>query len=74
MSFQPISQQGAFEELDAMGSDLSKVLHCPVRYCESVYSVRKFECSCLITFPEFAVKIAHDSGNWEDIIKHHNGC
>lgn len=72
MSFSPVFQQGSSEELDSMGKDLSAILHCPVRYLGAIYDHPGFECSHMIPFPEFAVKYAHDSGDWSQIMHRHS--
>lgn len=63
--------QGADEELLSLGCDLSAILFCPVRYCESHYNKPIFECHCEKIFPRFAVKSAQESGDWSMIIKRH---
>lgn len=61
------------EELDKLGSQLSLILHCPVRYCEAQYHKPIFECKCGIIFPVFVVSGALESNDWSQVIKRHKG-
>lgn len=71
MDWQPIPQQGEWEIVDSLGKDLSAILFCPVRYCESHYAKPLYECEHSISFPKFAVQIAQNTGEWHDIIQRH---
>ena len=65
-------QQGNLEELDMLGSELSKVLHCPVHY--PAWNKNMFECKCEITFPVYMVKAAVETKDWSSVIEiHKNG-
>lgn len=71
--WQPINSQGDFEVVDSLGSDLSAILHCPVRFCSYQYDKPLFECKCGLTFLKFAVEGCQSSGDWGMIIQRHKG-
>ena len=58
-------QPGLSEDIDGLGSKLSTVIHCPVRY--PAYGKHIFECRCGVIFPLYLVK----TGNWDLIRKKH---
>ena len=69
-NWQPINQQ--VNIIDNIGSTLSIVLQCPVRYVEPHYGKPMFECKCLKTFPMFVVEPAYRTKKWKPIIQLHN--
>jgi len=71
MSWEPIPQQGDWEEVDSLGRYLSAILFCPVRYCSAAYEKPVYECSHRCPFPKYAVKIAQNTGDWHEIIERH---
>lgn len=66
----PTMQQGESYEVDQLGRELSKQLHCTVRYGN--FNKPMFECWHHVTFAAFVVRGAIMSGNWSDIIKKHD--
>ena len=61
----PHTQSGNFEEVDQLGSELSKQLHCAVHY--PAYNKNLFECRCGVIFPLYLVK----GEDWPAIINKH---
>ena len=61
--------QDRLQELDSLGTKLSKVLGCPVHY--PAFDKNLFRCKHGITFPVFMVKAAYETGNWGQIIRQH---
>jgi len=57
--------QGCDQEIDELGSELSKAIHCPVHY--PAFGKRLFECQCGVVFPVYIVS----SRNWELMKKKH---
>ncbi len=53
------------EETYRMGVELSKILHCPVRW--PAFDHDSFMCNCGISFPTFAVK----AGMVKEILERH---
>jgi hypothetical protein len=72
MSWTPIPQDSDAERLDKLGRNLSIILACPVRYCESHYMKPLFECGCGKSFPRFSVQAAQENKDWSQIIERHN--
>jgi len=61
-------QQGNLQEIEMLGSQLSKEIDCPVHY--PAWNKNMFECKCNITFPVYIVK----AGNWDMVREiHKNG-
>ena len=58
-------QPGLNEEIDALGSQLSIEIGCPVHY--PAYNKNLFECRCGVIFPLYVVK----SRDWELIRRKH---
>ena len=52
-------------EIDELGSELSKRIHCAVHY--PAFGKNLFECGCGVIFPLFSVK----GQNWASIIRRH---
>jgi len=48
-----MADRWAFDEVNELGSRLSVVLDCPVRY--PAFSKRLFECKCGVVFPVYLV-------------------
>lgn len=55
--------------IDNAGAELSKQLDCPVHY--PAFGKRLFECRHGVVFPAFTVEHAVESGNWEQVRRHH---
>lgn len=70
-SWSLMQNQGESELIDSLGSDLSAIIHCPVRYCEAHYHKKVFECRCQKIFPVFVVQGAQESGDWLPIMEYH---
>ena len=58
-------QNGHFEEIDNLGSQLSLALGCPVHYPARNKPI--FECKHGVDFPRFAV----EGGDWEALVRYH---
>ena len=58
-------QEGNLADLDALGSQLSIEISCPVHY--PAYGKHIFECMCGVLFPMYLVK----GGDWDKIREHH---
>jgi len=71
MGWTPMEQEGQEELIDSLGKDLSAILFCPVRYCETHYSKNIFECKHSIPFPKYMVQICQETGEWHEIIQRH---
>lgn len=68
MTWRAFAQQGNLQEIDILGSRLSREIDCPVHY--PAYNKNMFECQCGVTFPVFLVK----SGDWDKVREiHKNG-
>jgi len=61
-------QQGNLQEIEMLGSQLSKEISCPVHY--PAWNKNMFECKCNITFPYYIVK----AKDWDRVREiHKNG-
>lgn len=58
-------QPGLTEEIDSLGAELSKRIHCAVHY--PAYNKNLFECRCGVIFPLYVIK----GRNWNLIIQKH---
>ena len=58
-------QNGNFEKVDRLGSQLSLAIGCPVHY--PAYNKPIFECKHGVTFPLFSL----EGENWEVIVQRH---
>ena len=65
ISSSPQTQNGNFGDVDRLGSELSKQLHCAVHY--PAYGKNIFECECGVIFPLYMVK----GGNWPALVDKH---
>ena len=57
------------EQIEAIGAELSKTLHCPCHF--PAWNKNVFECKCGVLFPMFAVENAYENKYWDDILEHH---
>jgi len=58
-------QQGNLEEIERLGSQLSKEINCPVHY--PAWNKNMFECKCNIIFPYYMV----NAKDWDRIREIH---
>lgn len=65
MTWKAHTQSVVLEEVDLLGAELSKVIHCPVHF--PAYNKNLFECMCGVVFPLYLVK----TRNWDGITKKH---
>lgn len=65
MVWEAYTQKGLTEEIDSLGSRLSREISCPVHY--PAYGKNLFECHCGVIFPLYLVK----GGDWGLIREKH---
>ena len=63
------AQNGGWEELNNMGLELSRRIHCAVHY--PAFDKPFFECRCGVAFPSYVVHGAINMHDWSAVIEKH---